>query len=500
MHGALGQRGSAPLLSLGIFSAPFTLEPIESSSQDRISALLPVVSLDAYDRAVESILQSIYEGDVYQVNLSVAHAFSIDGDPERLWGSVCRTTGANFQAFVTDGERHILSWSPEAFLIFDENRMCTQPMKGTAPLHDAASLHSEKNAAEHLMIVDLLRNDLHRVARDVSVEALGTLEHYPTFLTMTSRICATLNPATTFEQIIDAMLPCGSITGAPKRAAIEEIARLETTPRGVYCGTIGYLSPERQGWWNVAIRTAQVEGTCGIFHAGGGIVADSRADDEWNENTHENRLSARPLDSCRTHRDVFKRLPARLALCTPRTASRIGRRVRNRVRPRCVSVRARFRARGYSASHRSHPAARGRVVYVARRAAGHTTLARCRVPLARTRIERRSAFTTQNVVAPDPRSRLRVCARARLLQCPPAQRTRAVDRGLSHKSFHRARRRALDAAACMRGASGDSSLAHRIGRTCPRTRTHVHRPHLGGRNIRRKLRTRLTSRTIGTYR
>ncbi len=280
LHG-VEPAGDAPLLCIGVFDAPST--PVLPDARTcTLSPLLPSIERREYDGAIAAIRQAIYDGDVYQVNYTVPFAVNATGDLETFWRATATRTGARYQALVEDGARKILSWSPELFLQFDGELVRTRPMKGTAPLDAAGDLTSGKNRAEHVMIVDLLRNDLHRIARDVTVEQLCTVERYPTFLTMTSTIAGTVNTKS-LETIVRATFPCGSITGAPKRAAIQHIKRLERHARGIYCGTIGYLSPAWKGWWNVAIRTAQFDGSAGRFDAGGGIVADSNAQDEWRE-------------------------------------------------------------------------------------------------------------------------------------------------------------------------------------------------------------------------
>jgi para-aminobenzoate synthetase/4-amino-4-deoxychorismate lyase len=158
-------------------------------------------------------------------------------------------------------------------------------MKGTARPDDLSELSNEKNRAEHLMIVDLLRNDLHRVCERVDVENIFSIERYPTFATMTSTISGEPRGGVSLRQIFEAACPCGSVTGAPKRAAMAHIAACEPQARGAYTGSIGYLTPERTGWWNVAIRTMQADRARATarLDAGGGIVSDSIAADEWNE-------------------------------------------------------------------------------------------------------------------------------------------------------------------------------------------------------------------------
>jgi len=271
-----------PLLRLGVFDAP--LPANEDVRAFSLSPLLPLTDAAAYAAAIEAIHARIYDGAVYQVNYTVEHALRVLGDAASLWSAVADTTGARYQALIEDDDGWVLSWSPELFLEFDGTRLRTRPMKGTAPLDDLAQLESEKNRSEHIMIVDLLRNDLRRICDDANVEALCTIERYPRFATMTSTIAGTVRPNATLRQIVAATFPCGSITGAPKRAAFAAIDALETGPRNVYCGAIGSLSPQRRGWWNVAIRTAQIDRDgYGRFDAGGGIVIDSQAAQEWAE-------------------------------------------------------------------------------------------------------------------------------------------------------------------------------------------------------------------------
>ncbi len=275
------EPGAGDALAIGIFEPPSTEPPPEGHA--RCSPLLPLVTRAEYNDAIARIARRIYDGDVYQVNYTMPFAFSIEGDAQACWANVARRTGARYQAYVQDGNARILSWSPELFLRFDWPLLETRPMKGTAPNDRSDALSSEKNRAEHVMIVDLLRNDLQRICDGVRVIALETIERYPSFSTMTSRIEGRVLPGAGLASVFEATFPCGSVTGAPKRAAVATIAATEKYSRGAYCGTIGFLSPQRRGWWNIAIRTAQLDGSDGTYHAGGGIVADSNAEDEWHE-------------------------------------------------------------------------------------------------------------------------------------------------------------------------------------------------------------------------
>ncbi len=271
-----------PLLSLGIFGAPRDVAAPEASAM--VSPLLRTVDEDRYAHVLEAIQRAIYDGDVYQVNYTVPFHLALRGNPASFWHAVAATTAAPYQAYVEEGDACVLSWSPELFLAFDGTRIETRPMKGTASLDDLGALRSTKNLAEHVMIVDLLRNDLHRICTTVEVSDLCEVERYPSFATMTSRISGELRNGVALKDVFSATFPCGSVTGAPKRAAVATIAQTEDRPRDIYCGSIGFLSPQRRGWWNVAIRTAQCfpDGSM-RFDAGGGIVSDSSAPDEWNE-------------------------------------------------------------------------------------------------------------------------------------------------------------------------------------------------------------------------
>ena len=268
-------------LALGVFDPP--VERAEDEPRENAFAVANLgASFAGYREAIDAIAHAIYEGDVYQVNYTVAYHLLFDGDPYALYRTLAARALAPYAAYVRDGDRHVLSFSPELFLGFEGERVATRPMKGTAPLDRMRDLESPKNRAEHLMIVDLLRNDLHRICSDVRVDRIFEVERYPTFATMTSTISGALAADVPLATVFAATFPCGSVTGAPKRAAMRQIATLERRARGAYCGSVGFLSPERRGWWNVAIRTAQLDTArgAGRFDAGGGIVADSDADEE----------------------------------------------------------------------------------------------------------------------------------------------------------------------------------------------------------------------------
>ncbi len=290
-----------PLAWLGAFAELRTIAP------DEVPALLPdpagawagppqpQIGRDAYDRALARVKDYIAAGDIYQANLTFAARVPVMGHPLALYARL-RRAAAGWGGIVFTGAHWLLSASPELFYRREGDRLTARPMKGTAPRRadpaaDAAAARDlradAKERAENLMIIDLLRNDLARVARpgSVAVPSLFDVETYPTVHTMTSTITATLDdrPRGPFG-VLAALFPCGSVTGAPKIRAMEVIDEIEQGPRGPYTGSIGGWTDEGESF-NVAIRTLVMED--GAKHAhlglGSGVVADSRAEAEWRE-------------------------------------------------------------------------------------------------------------------------------------------------------------------------------------------------------------------------
>ena len=262
----------------------------------RVCRITSSIDTVRYAAMVADIQQRIAAGDLYQVNATFPLNVQTQGSPYDLYCQIASRHPSEHAAYIEDAQRSILSFSPELFLSRTGNRLMTKPMKGTAPrvLDDPekdqqlakALQESEKNRAENLMIVDLLRNDMGRLALpgSIRVNPLFELEAYPSVWTMTSTIEATLPKGTSLAEIVYALFPCGSVTGAPKIAAMRCIDELETYPRGVYCGSIGWLAPDGDFSLNVAIRTLVLDKQGhGAYHVGGGIVHDSLASDEWEE-------------------------------------------------------------------------------------------------------------------------------------------------------------------------------------------------------------------------
>ena len=280
-----------PLISFALFREAHAVQAPTSAQAQAHQQWRFSESAEDYQLAIHRIRERIKAGDVYQIN----HTTRLNGvlnDPWQLFTEAA--AGAPFGAYLQGDSHTIVSASPECFFSLDGNTLYSQPMKGTAaresdPAKDEAQRHwlssSIKNRAENLMITDMVRNDLGRVADPgtVKVDQLFATEQYPTVWQMTSRVAAqtTASVADIFAQLF----PAASITGAPKKAAMSHIKTLEKTPREIYTGAIGMIAPGRQAQFNVAIRTAWVDNRTGTarYGAGGGIVWDSDPQEEHRE-------------------------------------------------------------------------------------------------------------------------------------------------------------------------------------------------------------------------
>ena len=250
------------------------------------------ISKQEYFRKIDQIKDLISDGVCYQINFTYPLVGNFMGHPLALYQSLRDKFPVNFGAYIDDGSTSILCFSPELFLSKLDQNLCAMPMKGTANalITSPFELSSdEKNRAENVMIVDLLRNDLSRIAKlgTVKVEDLFKVTRFGNVLQMTSKVKAQVADKTAFKEILNATFPCGSITGAPKKKSIEMIGLLESESRGIYCGGIGWLDPNGDFGLNVAIRTMTLDhqGGCGRFKfgVGSGITIDSNAQDEWIE-------------------------------------------------------------------------------------------------------------------------------------------------------------------------------------------------------------------------
>ncbi|PLK27339.1 aminodeoxychorismate synthase component I [Novosphingobium sp. TH158] len=264
-----------------------------------IGPLDPALSPGGFARAFAAVQAAITDGDIYQANLTFPLAGAFHGDPVALYAAIREAAGAGYGGLIHDGAHWLASFSPELLVALKDRAAMVKPMKGTRPRGRAAAedaalaqelAGSVKDRAENLMIVDLLRNDLSRVAvpGSVRVERPFAVESYPTVHQMTTTVRATLNDQAGVFDLVRALFPCGSITGAPKIRAMELIDSFERDARGPYCGAIGRIDPSGESAFNVAIRTLRLtpgengRGTA-VLGVGSAVVADSEWLAEWRE-------------------------------------------------------------------------------------------------------------------------------------------------------------------------------------------------------------------------
>ncbi|HEX9069681.1 MAG TPA: aminodeoxychorismate synthase component I [Ktedonobacterales bacterium] len=314
------EQPCAPLAWFGVYRAPLVFDHVSGRTRGQApnatsaAASMPTgvggyqvgdlhfdLSAAHYARRIARITEHIIDGDVYQINFTGRYHFALDGSPLALYLALKRSQPVPYAAYVRAGEHSVVCLSPELFFRLTGETIITKPMKGTAPrgrtlgedIEHAASLRAdEKNRAENVMIVDLLRNDLGRVCEvgSVHVPRLFEVERYASLLQMTSTVAGTLAGPLSYPSLFRSLFPCGSVTGAPKIRAMQIIQELEDTPRGVYTGSIGYCGPSgprnelpHTAMFNVAIRTLMLHGGSGEMGIGSGIVFDSTAASEYAE-------------------------------------------------------------------------------------------------------------------------------------------------------------------------------------------------------------------------
>ena len=292
------RSAETPLVWFGVFDAPQMVPPetllgAAFGRDARVSAPEPALDAARYAVALGTVKALIEAGDIYQANLTFPTRLAVEGHPLSLYARLRRAQRMGHGALVFTGDAWILSFSPELFFTLAGGVLETRPMKGTAPRRPlaaedaamAAALAADpKNRAENLMITDLIRNDLARVAEagSVTVRDAFAVERYPTVHQMTTTVDARLRQGLDAFDVLEALFPCGSITGAPKIRAMEVIDAVEARPRGVYTGAIGAISPGA-AHFNVAIRTIEIRNQNATMGIGSGIVADSDAASEWRE-------------------------------------------------------------------------------------------------------------------------------------------------------------------------------------------------------------------------
>ena len=292
-----------PLIWFGLYDSPRELSGAEVQAwlteeaigNPTLGALAHAWDSVSYLERFAEVQNKICSGDIYQLNLTFKARFNLQGSPLALYRDVRQKQRVAYGGLVDTGDVTILSASPELFIEQHDRIISTRPMKGTAPRAGTPESDAEvryslaadiKSRAENLMIVDLMRNDLGRIADlgSVSVTDLFTVETFKTLHQMTSGVRAHLKPDVGVVEILKAIFPPGSVTGAPKIRAMELIRELETEPRGVYCGAIGRFAPDGEVLFNVAIRTAVIDRKgAGEMGIGSGIVADSQGAKEYAE-------------------------------------------------------------------------------------------------------------------------------------------------------------------------------------------------------------------------
>jgi para-aminobenzoate synthetase / 4-amino-4-deoxychorismate lyase len=305
------RNGSAgPLVWFGLFDGYEEFAPdavrawlaSQATGAPSLGPLEPQVSHAAYEAAFAVLREAILAGDIYQANLTLPLTGSWSGDPYALYAALRPASAAGYGGLAHDGSHWLLSFSPELFFAVRDGKITVRPMKGTRPRGAGTAedgrlaqelATSSKDRAENLMIVDLMRNDLARVAETGSVQVTAPfeVETYPTVHQMVTTISARLPPDWSADALLRALLPSGSITGTPKIRAMELIASVERDARGPYCGAIGRFDGTGDAAFNVAIRTLRLTPGEGAVNVGGravlgvgsAIVADSEAGAEWRE-------------------------------------------------------------------------------------------------------------------------------------------------------------------------------------------------------------------------
>lgn len=267
---------------------------VDESAPLAASALTPAWTRTQYTHAFDAIQEHLRAGDIYQANLTQPYTTTLTEPAWALCARLARRHAVPYVTYFAAGDLHLVANSPELFLRRRGDALETRPIKGTRPRHAdavtdralaAALLIDEKERAEHIMIVDLERNDVGRVCRagSVRVDPLMAVESHPSVHHLVSCVSGTMRSDVGLADLLRATFPGGSITGAPKQRAMQILSELEPWPRGPYCGAFGAFDPRGDLELGLAIRTAVIRGGELRWHAGGGIVADSTAEREWDE-------------------------------------------------------------------------------------------------------------------------------------------------------------------------------------------------------------------------
>jgi len=284
-----------PLIMLGVYNFP-QVQQLTASSQQQESYSLSLqgynLSPDQYFSNIHAIKDNIAAGETYQITFCTKLKFDFSGNTFALYKKLLRKQPVPYPAFIKTDDFSILSLSPEMFMKKKGNFITTKPMKGTWPkekswwdnLWAGRKLHFDpKNRAENIMICDLLRNDLGRIGKIVRTPKLFEVAKYTTLYQMTSTVTAQIDPSISIYKLFAALHPSGSVTGAPKIRSMQLIRELEKEERKIYTGAIGYITPNKDLFFNVPIRTLLIENERGEMGVGGGIVWDSTPEGEYEE-------------------------------------------------------------------------------------------------------------------------------------------------------------------------------------------------------------------------
>ena len=297
------KRSDFPLLMMGVYDAPHhgSMNKPASGSSDIKDPRLNI-SKKEYSDNISRIKHYISIGDTYQITYCLKMKFGFSGDPFALYRALLKEQPVPYGAYIESEGFHILSLSPERFIKKTGSHVTTEPMKGTwmrggNPLSDVYERfrfsRDAKNRAENIMITDLLRNDLGRVGKNIRAPELFKVTRYRTLYQMTSIVTGELKKNILIYDLFSAIFPSGSVTVAPKIRSMRIIREIENEERNIYTGAIGYITPEKDLYFNIPIRTILIrDGRCEMG-IGGGIVWDSTAEGEWNEGLLKARFLTR---------------------------------------------------------------------------------------------------------------------------------------------------------------------------------------------------------------
>lgn len=283
-----------PLIYMGVYDAPVfgKLTIPNNPSESILNNLRLNISKNKYASHIQTIRDHIAKGDVYQITYCIKLLFDFSGDPILLYSTLFEAQPVPYSAYIETDEFKILSLSPEKFIKKSGTYIVTKPMKGTWPrgnnvLSDfvgrARFQYDRKNRAENIMIADLLRNDLGRIGDNIKAPKLFEVTKYKTLYQMTSTVTGRVDKNLSIYKLFSSLFPSGSVTGTPKIRAMEIIRSLEGEDRRIYTGAIGYITPAKDLFFNIPIRTVLIRGNSAEMGIGGGIVWDSTPEGEWNE-------------------------------------------------------------------------------------------------------------------------------------------------------------------------------------------------------------------------